>query len=115
MWWATARLAWRQLSSLESLAGLRSVQGAAKVRIETEGIRTQVIALVAAALEPDLFSEIVTRQGLHSLSYVFDLPIEFEQAPELFCLDLYKEFDVDSLEALAAPAQVQRIHDRELP
>jgi dienelactone hydrolase len=89
--------------------------GAAKVRIETGGIRTQLVALVAAALEPDLFSEIVTRQGMHSLSYLFDLPVEFEQAPELFCLDLYKEFDVDSLEALAAPATVQRIHDRELP
>jgi dienelactone hydrolase len=89
--------------------------GAAKVRIETGGIRTQLIALVAAALEPDLFSEIETRHGMHSLSYVFNLPVEFEQAPELFCLDLYKEFDVDSLEALAAPAQVHRIRDRELP
>jgi hypothetical protein len=88
---------------------------AAKVRIETGGIRSQVIALVAAALEPELFAEIVTRQGMRSLSYVFDLPVEFEQAPELFCLDLYKEFDVDSLEALAAPAQVHQIHDRELP
>jgi dienelactone hydrolase len=89
--------------------------GAAKVRIETGGIRTQLIALVAAALEPDLFSEIVTRHGMRSLSYVFGLPVEFEQAPELFCLDLYKEFDVDSLETLAAPAQVHRIRDRELP
>jgi hypothetical protein len=89
--------------------------GAAKVRIETGGIRTQLIALVAAALEPDLFSEIVTHHGMRSLSYVFDLPVEFEQAPELFCLDLYKEFDVDSLEALAAPAQVHRIRDRALP
>ncbi len=88
---------------------------AAKVRIETAGIRTQVIALVAAGLEPDLFSEIVNRQGMRSLSYLFDLPVEFEQAPELFCLDLYKDFDVDSLEALAAPAQVHRIRDRELP
>jgi hypothetical protein len=62
-----------------------------------------------------LFSEIVTRHGMRSLSYVFDLPVEFEQAPELFCLDLYKEFDVDRLEALAAPAQVHRIRDRALP
>jgi hypothetical protein len=28
-------------------------------------------------------------------------------APELFCLDLYKEFDVPSLAALAAPTRVR--------
>jgi dienelactone hydrolase len=89
--------------------------GAAKVRLETGGIRTQVIALIAAALEPGLFSEISVRNGMHSLSYVFNLPVEFEQAPELFCLDLYKEFDVDSLEALAAPATVRVARYRELP
>jgi hypothetical protein len=27
----------------------------------------------------------------------------FEQAPELFCLDLYKDFDLDRLGAVAAP------------
>jgi dienelactone hydrolase len=102
-----------QLIAVARWAEKRS--GVAKVRIETAGIRTQVIALIAAALEPDLFSEIVTRHGMRSLSYLFDLPVEFEQAPELFCLDLYKEFDVDSLEALAAPAQVHPILNRELP
>ncbi|HET6220002.1 MAG TPA: acetylxylan esterase, partial [Acidobacteriaceae bacterium] len=89
--------------------------GAAKVRLETGGIRTQAIGLVAAALEPGLFSEISVRNGMHSLSYVFNLPVEFEQAPELFCLDLYKEFDIDSLEALAGPATVRVAHYRELP
>ena len=89
--------------------------GAAKVRLETGGMRTQAIALIAAALEPGLFSEISVRNGLHSLSYVFNLPVEFEQAPELFCLDLYKEFDIDSLVALAAPATIRVAHYRELP
>jgi hypothetical protein len=32
--------------------------------------------------------------------------VPFDQAPELFCLDLYKLFDIDRLEALAAPAKV---------
>jgi dienelactone hydrolase len=78
----------------------------ASVRLETRGIRTQVIALVAAALDPALFSAIVVRNGMHSLGYVLELPVRFEQAPELFCLDLYKEFDIDRLEALAAPTKV---------
>jgi hypothetical protein len=65
-----------------------------------------MVVLVAAALEPSLFSSIAVRNGMHSLSYALELPVHFEQAPELFCLDFYKEFDVDRLEALAAPAKV---------
>jgi dienelactone hydrolase len=80
--------------------------GVAQVRLEVDGIRSQGVALVAASLEPNLFSEIKVRRGMHSLSYLLDLPVTFEQAPDLFCLDLYKHFDVDSLEALAAPAKV---------
>jgi hypothetical protein len=33
--------------------------------------------------------------------------VEFHQAPELFCFDLYKQFDLDRLAALAAPASVR--------
>jgi hypothetical protein len=32
---------------------------------------------------------------MHSLAYVLDWPVHFVDAPELFCLDLYKEFDLD--------------------
>jgi len=80
--------------------------GVSSVRLEAAGIRTQVISLVAAALEPALFSSLKARNGIRSLSYVLDLPVRFEQAPELFCLDLYKDFDIDRLEALAAPTKV---------
>ena len=89
--------------------------GVSKVRLEVGGIRNQGVALVAAALEPDLFSEIVIRDGMHNLSYVLDLPVHSQQAPERFCLDLYKSFDVDSLEALATPAKVSVTHYLELP
>jgi dienelactone hydrolase len=87
----------------------------AKVRLEVSGIRNQAAALVAAALEPDLFSEITVRQGVRSFSYVLDKPVTYAQAPELFCLDLYKEFDVDRLEAVAAPVTVQSRQLLELP
>jgi hypothetical protein len=78
------------------------------------GIRNQASALVAAALEPDLFSEITVRDGIRSFSYVLEKPVTYAQAPELFCLDLYKEFDIDRLEALAAPVTVQSRQPREL-
>jgi dienelactone hydrolase len=93
-----------QLSRITRWAKERA--GVSSVRLETGGIRTQVAALVAAALDPALFSVMVVRNGMHSLSYVLELPVRFEQAPELFCLDLYKDFDIDRLEALAAPAKV---------
>ena len=88
--------------------------GVAKVRLEVDGMRNQVVALVAASLEPDLFSELVVREGIRSFSYLLDKPVTFVQAPELFCLGLYKEFDIYSLEALAEPAAVRSGHDLEL-
>lgn len=93
-----------QLISISQWAKRRA--GVAQVRLELDGIRSQGVALVAASLEPDLFSEVNVRRGMHSLSYLLDLPVTFEQAPELFCLDLYKDFDIDSLEALASLAKV---------
>jgi Acetyl xylan esterase (AXE1) len=93
----------------------RERTGVAKVRLEVGGMRTQAVALVAASLEPELFSDIVVRGGLHSLRYALDLPVDLDQAPELFCLDLYKDFDIDRLETLAAPARVQANHYLELP
>ena len=89
--------------------------GVSKVRLEVGGMRNQAVALVAASLEPDLFSDIVVRDGIRSLSYALDLPVDLDQAPELFCLDLYKGFDIDRLEALAGPAKVQVTHYLELP
>jgi hypothetical protein len=79
-----------------------------QVRLETSGIRTQVVALIAAALQPSLFSGVVVRDGMPSLRYLLDAPVKFESAPDLFCLDLYKEFDVDRLAALAAPVRVDQ-------
>ena len=88
------------------LIGLVSWMGAKKVRLETSGIRSQVTALVAAALEPELFSEIVVREGMPSLRYLLDQPVEYQSAPDLFCLDLYKKFDLDRLAQMAAPTTI---------
>ena len=83
----------------------RSAPGS--LRLETTGPRSQLAALVAAALEPQLFTEVVVRDGLKSLGEVLEKPVEYMDAPELFCLDLYKEFDVDVLTLLARPTRVR--------
>ncbi len=79
-----------------------------RVRLETKGLRSQMVALVAGALEPQLFSEIVTRHGMKSLAYLYDQPVSFRDAPEAFCLDLYKYFDVDRLVMLVGENRVRQ-------
>jgi dienelactone hydrolase len=77
-----------------------------KIRLESTGMRNQVRALIASALEPTLYSEVVVHQGIRSLSYLLDAPVLFDRAPDLFCLDLYKEFDVARLAALSEPTKL---------
>ncbi len=79
---------------------LRKTGHTGTTRLECTGMRNQVRALVASALEPTLYSEVVVHQGIRSLSYLLDAPILFDRAPDLFCLDLYKKFDLDRLAAL---------------
>ncbi len=88
---------------------MRERSGSARLRLETSGIRSQLTALVAAALEPKLFSEVVVRDGMRSLQYVLDAPVEFHEAPDLFCLDLYKDFDLDWLALIAQPTKTSTL------
>ena len=86
---------------------LKQRAGVDKVRLETNGIRNQVTALVAAAIEPSLFSSVVVRNGMPTVRYLIEKPVRFQDAADLFCLDLYKATDLDRLAALAAPAIVK--------
>ena len=84
-----------------------------KVHVEADGMRSQLDVLIAAAIEPELFSKIAVHHGIKSLRYVLDHPVTFYDAPELFCLDLYKEFDLDRISALAG--SVEQSDDLESP
>ena len=86
---------------------VRAMSGAQSFRLETTGFRSQVIGLVAAALKPGLFRELIVHEGHGSLRYLLDAPVEYQAAPDLFCLDLYKEFDLDRLAQLSAPTTVR--------
>jgi dienelactone hydrolase len=96
-----------QVAQLHALAGwVRKFSGGGKVRIEAAGPRSQVAALVAAALQPELYSTVSISDGMPSLGYLLEKPVEFEEAPELFCLDLYRQFDVSQIAALASPVRI---------
>jgi len=90
------------------LIGIAKFFGSAKqkVRVETEGIRAQTVAMSAAALEPALFSGIYSRGGMSSFRYLLDAPVQYRTAPDLFCLDLFKYFDMDRLAAIASEVKI---------
>ena len=80
--------------------------GKQRVRVETEGMRAQTVALAAAALEPALFSSVYSNGGIASFRYLLDAPVPYRNAPDLFCLDLYKYFDVDQLGVVASGVKI---------
>lgn len=90
---------------------LKHVSGNKQVRLETRGPRSQIVALAAAAIEPFLFSEVATYGGMKSLDYLLAAPVPFRQAPELFCLDFYRYFDLGCLIAMAKPTKVSQNTD----
>lgn len=96
-----------EAAHLIELARWLKQQGAPSVRLESTGMRSQVVSLVATALEPNLFSEVVVRNGMNSLRYLVDKPVKFHEAADLFCLDLYKSTDLDRLAALSKPTVVK--------
>lgn len=63
-------------------------------------MRSQVVALIAAAMEPTVFSEVTVQHGIASLRYLLDKLVAFREAADLLCLDLYKFTDGDRLTAL---------------
>jgi hypothetical protein len=79
------------------------------VKVETDGIRTGLIATMAAAIEPAAFSSVTTHHAMSSLNYLLDTPVPYRSAPDLFCLDLYKYFDVESIKAMATPTKITNV------
>jgi dienelactone hydrolase len=99
-----------EVAQLLALAGwLQRNNAHHGISVVTKGIRSQVIALTSGALEPNAFARIESRQSMGSLDYLLRNTIPFRSAPELFCLDLYKYFDLDPLSLVAAPTEVRRI------
>lgn len=86
----------------------KNVTHARGLRLVSYGIRSQVISLVAAALQPDTFSALDIHGGIATLGQLLDEPVTYSEAPDLFCQDLYKEFDVPQLQVLAGNERIRQ-------
>ncbi len=95
-----------QLLAIAKWCGSNDGRG---ISVVTDGIRNQAIALVSAALEPAAFARIESSRWMGSLDYLLKNAVPFRSAPELFCLDLYRYFDLDQLSLIAGPTAVKRI------
>ena len=99
-------------SHLLALANwLKDHHGASEVRVEAQGFRSQTVALLGAALDPTAFSEVRIDKGIKSLHHLLTKPVRYREAPELFCLGLFPEFDLERLISLAGPARVEQHFD----
>jgi dienelactone hydrolase len=78
----------------------------APVRMVTNGPRGETVAIVAAALAPELYSSIEARHAMASLGELFTLPLDYHEAQQVLCLDLYRDFDFSTLRLLAAPVKI---------
>jgi tetratricopeptide (TPR) repeat protein len=79
---------------------LKTSHNPQKLDIDSTGMRNQVVAIVAAAIEPRLFSKVSVHEGIRSFQYLLDTPVMYREAPDLFCEGLYKEFDIAHLVSL---------------
>jgi hypothetical protein len=99
-----------QAAQLLSVIGwLRAENSSVTVQVETDGIRSQVVAAIAAALDPKAVTGVGSHNGIMSLRYLLDAHVPMRTVTELFCLDLLKDFDLDSLAALASPAKIETV------
>jgi hypothetical protein len=72
----------------------------------SQGYRMQLVSLVAGALQPKLFNSITIHKGIHSLADLLAEQVKSDEVPDVFCLDLYKDFDQDMLKTMVEPATV---------
>lgn len=100
------RLLGMQAAQLVAIAQwLHNQAGGTAVRVETTGPNSQSVALVAAALQPSLFLGLEVHDEIQSFQAILDKPVSYAAAPALFCLDLFRDFDIGLLMELAGLKQ----------
>jgi len=99
-----------QASQLTAIAGwLQKERNQTSVKIQSAGPRSSLFTLVAAAIEPEAITSVSLEGSLGSLKQVLEENQSVNQAPELFCFGLLKQFDIKQLVELAGTDKIQFI------
>jgi len=85
----------------------RSSLGARRISLHASGTSMPVACLMAVALEPSLFAELVTESLPSSFKRLMDYPVDYEQAAPLFCFGLLERFDIPDLLRLCGGVRVR--------
>jgi len=72
----------------------------AKVDMVAHGMISSTVILLAAALEPNLFQNLTVHGNISSLTLLVEKPINYEDAPSLFCFGLLEVTDIPQLVGL---------------
>jgi dienelactone hydrolase len=78
----------------------REQTGIAKVDMVAHGVMSTTAGLIAAALEPNLFENLTVYRNISSLALLAEKPIDYDDAPSLFCFGLLEVTDIPQLVAL---------------
>ncbi len=95
-----------QAGQVAATARWLAARHGSRVGIVARGPRTSLIALVAAALEPEAISGVQVHDSWRTLREVFDRNITAQQMPEMFTFGLLEEFDIPQIEQIVSPRVV---------
>ncbi|MCC6586221.1 MAG: acetylxylan esterase [Bryobacterales bacterium] len=85
---------------------LRTARGASSVAVLAVGPRTSLMALVAAAVEPQPVAGLELKDSFASLKDILTRDLTVDKAPELFCFGLLESFDIPQIIGLVQPRPV---------
>lgn len=99
-----------QASQVAAIARwLREERNQTSVTIQSEGPRSCLFTLVAAAIEPKIISSVSLKGSMGSLKQIIEDNQSVNQAPELFCFGLLEQFDIKQIAEIAGTEKVQFI------
>jgi hypothetical protein len=96
-----------QVRQLEWMAHAAAIRFGKPVTIVAAGPRSSLIALAAAALQPEHIAGVELHAALGSLKEIIEQNKGVDQMPEMFCFGLLERFDIKQLAAMAAPRPVR--------
>jgi cephalosporin-C deacetylase-like acetyl esterase len=76
------------------------------LKVVAVGPRTSTIALIAAALDPDVIAALELHEPLGSFKEIIEENRQVRATPELFCFGLLDGFDIPQIAALVAPRPI---------